>query len=88
MYAGGGHVSRRVSRRVSRWAERLGAGRATGRQGRDRCANLARARGCRRLCEYVVIQYETQFEHHTATETVTPMLDKDGAWKVSGYFIN
>lgn len=38
--------------------------------------------------EYVVIQYETQFEHHTATETVTPMLDKDGAWKVSGYFIN
>jgi hypothetical protein len=21
-------------------------------------------------------------------ETVTPMLDKDGSWKVSGYFIN
>jgi len=38
--------------------------------------------------EYVVIQYETQFEHHTPAETVTPMLDKDGAWKVSGYFIN
>jgi len=38
--------------------------------------------------EYVVIQYKTQFEHHAATETVTPMLDKDGAWKVSGYFIN
>jgi hypothetical protein len=38
--------------------------------------------------EYVVIQYETQFEHHTATETVTPMLDKDGSWKVSGYFIS
>jgi hypothetical protein len=37
--------------------------------------------------EYVVIQYETQFEHRTATETVTPMLDKDGSWKVSGYFI-
>jgi|SRR5580658_4078225 hypothetical protein len=38
--------------------------------------------------EYVVIQYATQFEHHTATETVTPMLDKDGSWRVSGYFIN
>lgn len=38
--------------------------------------------------EYVVLQYETQFEHHTATETVTPMLDKDGSWKVSGYFIS
>jgi len=38
--------------------------------------------------EYVVIKYDTQFEHHTAIETVTPMLDKDGSWKVSGYFIN
>ncbi len=38
--------------------------------------------------EYVVIQYETQFENKkSATETVTPMLDKDGKWKVSGYFI-
>src|ERR1700684_2853290 len=35
--------------------------------------------------EYVVIRYDTQFEHHTATETITPMLDKDGSWKVSGY---
>ena len=38
--------------------------------------------------EYVVIQYETSFEHKpSATETVTPMLDKDGKWRVSGYFI-
>ncbi len=38
--------------------------------------------------EYVVIQYETQFENKkSAIETVTPMLDKDGKWKVSGYFI-
>ena len=37
--------------------------------------------------DYVVIQYETSFEHKkTAVETVTPMLD-DGEWKVSGYFI-
>lgn len=37
--------------------------------------------------DYVVIQYETSFEHKkAAVETVTPMLD-DGEWKVSGYFI-
>ncbi len=38
--------------------------------------------------EYVVIQYESSFEHkQSAVEAVTPMLDKDGKWKVSGYYI-
>jgi Protein of unknown function (DUF4019) len=38
--------------------------------------------------EYVVIQYESSFEHkQSAVETVTPMLDKDGKWRISGYFI-
>ncbi len=38
--------------------------------------------------QYVVIQFETSFEHKaSAIETVTPMLDKDGAWRVSGYFV-
>ena len=38
--------------------------------------------------DYVVIQYESSFEHkQSAMETVTPMLDKDGKWRVSGYFI-
>ena len=38
--------------------------------------------------QYVVIQYETSFEHKkSAVETITPMLDKDGQWRVSGYFI-
>jgi hypothetical protein len=38
---------------------------------------------------YVVIQYDTSFEHkQSAVETVTPMLDKDGKWRVSGYFIS
>lgn len=38
--------------------------------------------------EYVVIRYTTQFENKpTATETVTPMKEKDGLWRVSGYFI-
>lgn len=38
--------------------------------------------------EYVIIQYNTSFENKkSAIETVTPMLDKDGKWRVSGYFI-
>lgn len=38
--------------------------------------------------EYVVVQFDTQFEHKaSAVETVTPMKGKDGAWRVSGYFI-
>jgi hypothetical protein len=38
--------------------------------------------------EFVVIQYETTFENKkSAIETVTPMLDKDGKWRVSGYYI-
>jgi hypothetical protein len=38
--------------------------------------------------EYVVIQYDSSFEHkRSAVETVTPMLDKDGKWRVAGYFI-
>lgn len=38
--------------------------------------------------QYVIIQYQTSFERKTvAIETVTPMLDKDGKWRVSGYFI-
>ena len=38
--------------------------------------------------KYVVIQYDTVFEHKAAAvETVIPMVDPDGAWRVSGYFI-
>ena len=38
--------------------------------------------------EYVVIQYDSSFEHkQSAVETVVPMLDKDGKWRISGYFI-
>jgi hypothetical protein len=38
--------------------------------------------------EYVVIQYETVFENKAqAVETITPMLDWDGMWKVSGYYV-
>jgi hypothetical protein len=38
--------------------------------------------------EYVVFQFNAQFEHkRSAIETVTPMRDADGKWRVSGYFI-
>lgn len=38
--------------------------------------------------EYVVITFKSSFENKkTAIETVIPMMDKDGKWRVSGYFI-
>lgn len=38
--------------------------------------------------EYVVIQFATAFEKKkAAVETVTPLMDKDGKWRVSGYYI-
>jgi hypothetical protein len=38
--------------------------------------------------EYVVIQFESSFEKKkSALETVTPMMDQDGKWHVSGYYI-
>jgi hypothetical protein len=38
--------------------------------------------------EYVVIVYKTQFKKkEKAYETITPMKDTDGEWRVSGYFI-
>ncbi len=38
--------------------------------------------------DYVVIQFDSQFENKAAAiETVTPMREADGTWKVSGYFI-
>jgi len=38
--------------------------------------------------EYVVIQFKTSFENKkSCIETVTPMRDKDGTWRVSGYYI-
>jgi len=38
--------------------------------------------------KYVVIQFQSSFANKaSAVETVTPMLDSDGAWRVSGYYI-
>jgi hypothetical protein len=39
--------------------------------------------------EYVVIQFRTGFENKAyAVETITPQKEKDGQWRVSGYYIN
>lgn len=38
--------------------------------------------------DYVVIRFETSFSNKAeSVETVVPMLDPDGRWRVSGYFI-
>ena len=38
--------------------------------------------------KYVVLQFQTTFENKKdAVETVTPVLDKDGKWRTTGYFI-
>ena len=38
--------------------------------------------------EYVIIQFTTSLTNkNSATETVTPMKDPDGVWRVSGYYI-
>ena len=38
--------------------------------------------------EYVVIQFDASFANkEEAVETVTPMKDEDGVWRVSGYYI-
>jgi hypothetical protein len=38
--------------------------------------------------DYVVIQYDTAFDgKRRAVETITPMLETDGTWRVSGYYV-
>ena len=37
--------------------------------------------------EYVVLQYDASFANGGGIETVVPTRDRDGAWRVSGYFV-
>jgi len=38
--------------------------------------------------DYVVFRFASSFEHkHAAVETVTEQMEKDGSWRISGYFI-
>src|SRR5579875_1689341 len=75
----------------SQWEEMLGTARTP--LGGVRSRKLARAEHVTELPnapkgDYVVIQYSTSFANlPSAIETVVPMLDKDGKWRVSGYFL-
>lgn len=74
-----------------RWAESLDAAR--GPLGRVESRRLTATTQTTQLPgapdgEYVVFQFETVFERkRAAIETVTPMRDADGTWRVSGYFV-
>lgn len=38
--------------------------------------------------KYVIVQFKTSFHNKKdAIETITPMKEKDGKWRVSGYYI-
>ena len=38
--------------------------------------------------EYVILQFNTSFSNKKeVVETVTPVLDKNGRWRVSGYYV-
>lgn len=38
--------------------------------------------------DYIIIQYDSVFENKkAAVETVVPMLEEDGKWKISGYYV-
>ena len=73
------------------WASALGSVRSP--LGPLRARKLKSATYTRQLPgapagEYVVIQYDTQFQNRAgAIETITPMREPDGSWKVCGYFI-
>lgn len=74
-----------------RWISQVGAVR--GRFGAVKSRRPLTARFTRALPgapdgEYVVVQFSTSFGNKAeATETVTPMKDADGQWRVSGYYI-
>lgn len=75
----------------SQWVNALGAVRAP--LGAVKSRTFKSAETARSLPgapdgEYVVLRFETQFENKAAAlETITPMREKDGSWRVSGYFI-
>jgi hypothetical protein len=76
---------------LEQWQQSLGAmrkplGRLISRKVRDvlRTTSLPGAPDG----DYVVIRFTTSFENKkSAIETVTPMLERNGTWRVSGYYI-
>jgi hypothetical protein len=37
--------------------------------------------------EYVIVEFDGQFERRAGVETITAVHEKDGAWRVAGYYI-
>ena len=37
--------------------------------------------------DYLILQFDSTFEKATSTENVTAVRDKDGSWRVAGYFV-
>ena len=81
----------RASISRSDWASRIDAVRSP--LGATKSRKLRSATFTRSLPgapdgEYVVILFDTVFQNKaSAVETVTPMREKDGSWRVSGYYI-
>ncbi len=75
----------------ARWEQQLGAvrgplGRLLSRQVRS--SQSATSLPGAPDGDYVVIELAVSYEHkQQATETVTTLLEKDGRWRVAGYFI-
>ncbi len=85
-----GAAAFRAAVTAQQWSEAMRAVRAP--LGAVKSRKLIAAQYTRQLPgapagEYVVVQYLTEFATRSATETVTPMREADGSWKVSGYYI-
>lgn len=76
---------------VEQWQSSLAAAQAP--LGRPLSRSLKSARYAEELPgapdgKYYVVEYDTSFERKkNGAETVVPMLDEDGVWRVSGYFV-
>jgi hypothetical protein len=81
----------RAAVEAERWPAMVGAIRGT--MGRNVSREVESARFASSMPgapdgEYVVIRFRSSFERKkTAVETVTPMKETNGQWRVSGYFI-
>ncbi len=73
------------------WERQLGSARAPlGRLSSRQARSTQRAKSLPGAPDgdYVVIEYAASYEHkQQAVETLTAMLEKDGRWRVAGYFI-
>lgn len=76
---------------AQRWQESIGAARGSLGKVVSRAVSVAQYHTSLPGApdgKYWVIQYATSFAHKKqATETLTMMMDPDGAWRAAGYFV-